>query len=549
MEIKTIDAIEKHALRKSQHEFARIGCALFFLVGVLAYSFIVSGALPNSAFLAVAAVIAGYMAMNIGANDVANNVGPAVGAKALTMGGALFIAIVFEAAGAFIAGGDVVSTIKNGIIHIDAFGTDTTSFIRAMMSALLAAALWLNLATFAKAPVSTTHSIVGGVMGAGIAAAGLGIVDWAMMLQISLSWLVSPLVGGVIAALVLLSIMKTIINQKNKIKASYHWVPIYLAIMSLAFVSYLVLKGLKLVWPSLLGQLNQFTGLNMTITLEPTFAFAFSTGLGIALIIYFSVKYRIKSNYDQLNNDSASVNVLFTVPLIFAAALLSFAHGANDVANAIGPLAAINEAVLSGGIAATAVVPSWVMAIGAFGLAIGLALYGPRLIRTVGSEITELDQVRAFSVAMAAALTVIIASQLGLPVSSTHITIGAIFGVGFLREWLEHSGDFADDIQQQKAKLSEHNRIFKALRSELDSLEKKPNKSEQQYSRITDLYRLMDERNGCVVSIKTWLKNNEKSVYVKRNAVRTIVTAWVITLPASAVMSASIYYIITAALV
>ena len=171
MEIKNIYQIEKRAIRKSHLELARIGFALFFLVGILAFSFTTSGGMPNSVFLAIAAVFGGYMAMNIGANDVANNVGPAVGSRALTMNGAIIIAIIFEAGGAFIAGGDVVSTIKKGIIDINDFGDDINGFLWAMMSALLAAALWLNLATMAKAPVSTTHSIVGGVMGAGIAAA------------------------------------------------------------------------------------------------------------------------------------------------------------------------------------------------------------------------------------------------------------------------------------------------------------------------------------------------------------------------------------------
>ncbi len=166
MEIKNIYQIEKQAIKKSHSELARIGFSLFFLVGILAFSVTTSGGMTNSIFLAIATVFGGYMAMNIGANDVANNVGPAVGSRALTMGGAIVVAMIFEASGAFIAGGDVVSTIKKGIIDIRAFGSDTNSFLWAMMAALLAAALWLNLATMAKAPVSTTHSIVGGVMGA-----------------------------------------------------------------------------------------------------------------------------------------------------------------------------------------------------------------------------------------------------------------------------------------------------------------------------------------------------------------------------------------------
>jgi PiT family inorganic phosphate transporter len=410
----------------------RIGLSLFFMVAVLTYSFLSTGGVPNNLFLAVAAVFGAYMAMNIGANDVANNVGPAVGSKALTMTGAIIIAGVFEAAGAFIAGGEVVKTIKKGIIDIAAFGNNTDSFVWAMMAALLSAAIWLNFATAVKAPVSTTHSIVGGVMGAGIAAAGFGIVAWGTMGKIALSWIISPVLGGIIAASFLLAIKKTIVYKEDKIAAAAIWVPIFVAIMSWAFVTYLTLKGLKNLWPHIV---DIFTFL--PDEKKPSFVVATILGLIVAGIVYVITKSLVMRRLSKIENSREGVNLLFTIPLIFAAALLSFAHGANDVANAIGPLAAINDAVMTGGISSSSGIPLWVMAIGALGIALGLALYGPKLIKTVGGEITELDQMRAFSVAMAASITVIIASGLGLPVSSTHIAIGGIFGVGFLREYLE----------------------------------------------------------------------------------------------------------------
>jgi len=539
-----MNTLEKQAMKKSHNELARIGFALFFLAGVLAYSFLASGGVPNNVFLAIAAVFGGYMAMNIGANDVANNVGPAVGSKALTMGGAIMIAMVFEAGGAFIAGGDVVSTIKKGIIDIDAFGSDTDSFLWAMMAALLAAALWLNIATMAKAPVSTTHSIVGGVMGAGIAAAGFTIVDWGTMGKIASSWVISPVIGGVIAASFLFAIKKTIIFRDNKIEASYRWVPIFVAIMSWAFVTYLVLKGLKKVWKPLVENFNEIMFFSIEVTKKPTFVMALTIGAVVAIIVYFKVKHSIKGKLASLKNDRSSVNVLFTVPLIFAAALLSFAHGANDVANAIGPLAAINDAVMTGGISAKAGIPIWVMGIGAFGIAIGLALYGPRLIRTVGSEITELDQMRAFSVAMAAAITVIIASQLGLPVSSTHIAIGGIFGVGFLREWLDTSSSAHDEIAQDKAELEDEKELLQALRKELKALNQKDKKTEQDYQRITTLYREIDKEEEAVKSAKKTLKQDVKNLYVKRDAIKKIITAWLITVPSAAVMAACLFFMI-----
>jgi len=538
MEILTVKKLEKEAMKSSGFDFIRLGMALFFMVIVLSYSFLTTGGIPNNMFLAIAALFGAYMAMNIGANDVANNVGPAVGSKALTMGGAIVIAAIFEAAGALIAGGDVVKTIKKGIIDISAFGGNTDSFIWAMMAALLAAALWLNLATMAKAPVSTTHSIVGGVMGAGIAAAGFSIVAWGTMGKIAASWIISPVLGGIIAAAFLYSIKKTMVFQEDKISASTKWVPVFVAIMSWAFVTYLTLKGLKKIWPSIVDIL-----IFLPQTKKPSFMVAAIFGLIIAVIVYFIVKKSVLAKAENIENSRAGVNQLFTVPLIFAAALLSFAHGANDVANAIGPLAAINDAVMTGGISSKAGIPLWVMAVGALGIALGLALYGPKLIRTVGSEITELDQMRAFSVAMAASITVIIASQLGLPVSSTHIAVGGIFGVGFLREYLAET-DKRDVIAEGKEAIDDEKKVLKALSSELKTLEAKTDKKKENYERIVTLYQMIDEEEEKIKEVKKDLKNAQKIKYVKRDAVKKIIAAWIITVPAAAILSAAIYFMI-----
>src|SRR3990167_7203595 len=229
MEIHTVEKLQKQALKKSSADFTRLGFSLFFMIGVLTYSFLSNGGISNNMFLAVAALIGAYMAMNIGANDVANNVGPAVGSKALTLTTAIIIAAIFEAAGALIAGGEVVKTIKNGIIDISAFGGNSDQFIWAMMAALLAAALWLNFATMMKAPVSTTHSIVGAVMGAGIAAAGFSVVNWGTMAEIVASWVVSPLLGGIVAAAFLFAIKKSIVMKDDKVEAAKVYVPIFVA--------------------------------------------------------------------------------------------------------------------------------------------------------------------------------------------------------------------------------------------------------------------------------------------------------------------------------
>lgn len=537
MEIQTIKKIEKEAIKSSGVDFIRLGAALLFMASVLIYSFATSGGVSNNTFLAIAALFGAYMAMNIGANDVANNVGPAVGSKALTLGGAIAIAAIFEAAGAFIAGGDVVQTIKNGIIDIKAFENNTQSFIWAMMAALLAGALWLNFATYVKAPVSTTHSIVGGVMGAGIAAAGFSIVSWGTMGAIVASWIISPILGGIIAALFLYAIKKTIIFKENKTEAAYKWVPIFVAIMSWAFVTYITLKGLKQVWPDIVSILSF-----LPQTKKPTFLVASLFGLGISAIVYTLVKSRTKKLLSTLHNTRKSVNLLFTIPLVFAAALLSFAHGANDVANAIGPLAAINDAILSGGISTKAGIPIWVMGVGAFGIAIGLALYGPKLIKTVGTEITELDQMRAFSIAMSAAITVIIASQLGLPVSSTHIAIGGVFGVGFLREWLDNEAK--EEQKVEKNLLEDEKRTLRAYQSELANLELKGEKLKNDYERIVELYKLIDLEEDKLKVAKKVLKTAEKKKYVKRDALKKIIAAWLITVPVAAMLSAAIYFMI-----
>jgi len=537
MDITTVKKMEKRALKESRFDFVRLGLGLLFIAAVLLFSLSEFGHIPNSAFLSIAALFGAYMAMNIGANDVANNVGPAVGSKALTMGGAIVIAAIFEASGAFIAGGEVIKTIKKGIIDISMFGGNTDAFIWAMMAALLAAALWLNLATYFKAPVSTTHSIVGGVMGAGIAAAGFSIVNWTTMGKIAASWIISPLLGGIIAALFLYAIKNTIVFKDDKAMAAKKWVPIFVGIMSWAFATYLTLKGLKKIWPSIVSTFGFLPDEK-----KPSFLVASIIGLVVGIIIYIAIKSIIgKKNID---NSRDGVNGMFTIPLIFAAALLSFAHGANDVANAIGPLAAISDAVQSGNIASQAGIPYWVMGIGALGISLGLALYGPKLIKTVGSEITDLDQIRAYSVAMAASITVIIASQLGLPVSSTHIAVGAIFGVGFLREYLETTTKIEVKIERREEKMTDEKMQLKALNAQMEILQAKESKTKEEYQEIVALYKTIDTEELRLKETKKKLKNAKKKKYVKRDAVKKIVAAWVTTVPAAAAMAALIYYTI-----
>ena len=521
MDIKTIKSMEK-ATAKSQSGLMKFVLAFSFIVAVYVWITFFHQSVQNDTFLVIGAIFGAYMAMNIGANDVANNVGPAVGSQALTMMGAIVIAAIFEASGAFIAGGDVVKTIKKGIID-PAMISDPQIFIWAMTAALLSAAIWLNLATSIGAPVSTTHSIVGGVMGAGIAAAGFSIVSWGTMGKIAASWVISPVLGGIIAAAFLYYIKKNIFSKDDMLSSATKVVPLLIGIMSWAFSTYIIIKGIKHL-------------------IKIPFPLALLIGLAIAVGVYMFVKPIIAKKAKTLQNSRDNVNILFTVPLIFSAALLSFAHGANDVANAVGPLAAINDAVMHNGINTKVGIPFWVMAVGAFGIAIGLALYGPKLIKTVGSEITELDQTRAFSIALAASITVIIASQLGLPVSSTHIAVGGVFGVGFLREYLYNSEE--NLLKQAKEKFKKDKKELEKLEAEFNKIEKLETKSQGDYEKIVELYEQIQEKKALVKVEKKDYKSIEKIKYVKRDAIKKIVASWIITVPAAAIMSAAVFFMI-----
>lgn len=444
------------------------GLALMFMVVAGLVAVLVMGGGPGTAVVVAAAVIGAYMALNIGANDVANNMGPAVGAKAVTLAGALVIAAVCETAGALLAGGEVVGTVSRGIVAPESVA-QPAHFVWAMMAALLAGALWINLATWLGAPVSTTHSIVGGVMGAGIAAAGFGAVNWPTMGAIAASWVVSPVLGGVFAALLLAVLNNRILYRPDKIAAARVWVPVMIGLMGGVFATYMALKGLSKIVRFSLGE-------------------SILIGLAVGVPLALAMVPVIRRQSRGLENRVKSIKPLFAIPLLLSAALMSFAHGANDVANAVGPLAAIVQAVQEGGASDRVTIPLWVMAVGAVGLSVGLVLFGPRLIHLVGSEITRLNAMRAWCVALSAALVVILASWLGLPISSTHVAIGGIFGVGFYREWY-------------------HERV------------------------------LQENRDAFALPVE----ERTRRKVVRRAHLVTILAAWVITVPATALLSATLF--------
>jgi len=517
VKLEDIQEIE-NATRFGRREMFHFGTCMLFIVLIILYvSTIDVLGRPFSIELIVAAMIGGYMAMNIGANDVANNVGPAVGSSALTLTGAIIIAGIFEASGALIAGGDVVSTIKKGIID-PALITDGQVFVWVMIAALLAGAVWLNLATAIGAPVSTTHSIVGGVLGAGMAAGGMEIVNWPTLGTIAASWVISPVLGGVIAALFLYWIKHTITYKKDMVKAARRMMPILLSLMVMAFATYLAMKGLSKIW-------------------KIEFKVALGIGATCAVVAYFLLIPAIAKQSKKLTNDKPSINTPFTLPLIFAAALLSFAHGANDVANAVGPLAAIHDSVTNGGVVTKAAIPIWVMMIGAIGIVLGLAMFGPKLIRTVGSEITQLDQMRAFCVAMAAAVTVIIASQLGLPVSSTHIAVGGVFGIGFLREYIK--SNYAVIIHE-----IEHHHEGRDQEQVEEFLETFNQASVQQKGQLLQQLKKNTAKAELFKEERKMLTKTYRQDLVKRSALVKIAAAWLITVPASAVMAGMTFFTI-----
>ncbi len=452
-----------------------LGVALAFIIVAGLAAAMLFGGEQGSFVVMAAAALGAYMAINIGANDVANNMGPAVGANALTMGGAIVIAALCESAGALLAGGDVVSTISKGIIDPSSM-EDSRIFIWAMMAALLSSALWVNLATWIGAPVSTTHSVVGGVMGAGIAAAGFATVNWASMGTIAASWVISPLLGGLIAAGFLWFIKARIMYQPDKIAAARRWVPVLIGIMMGTFATYLAVKGLKKI---------------IAIDL-PT---ALLIGAAVGALCYVGSAPLIRRQSEGLENRNKSLKVLFGLPLVISAALLSFAHGANDVANAVGPLAAIVHANAFGEFAGKVNIPLWVMVIGAFGISFGLILFGPKLLKMVGSQITKLNPMRAYCVALSAAITVIVASWLGLPVSSTHIAVGGVFGVGFFREWYHE--------------------------------------------------KRLDEAARTKSTKRIAAEERRRRKLVRRSHFMTIVAAWIITVPAAALLSAIVFWLLS----
>ena len=364
----------------------------------------------------IAALLAFYMAWAIGANDVANAMGTSVGSGALTVGGAIIVAAIFEFAGAFLAGGHVTDTVRKGMLDMSLIGRE--QLIYGMMASLASAGTLLIGATRFGLPISTTHSIVGAIVGFGAVAIGIDAVNWPKVLQISLSWITSPLLAGVIAFAIFHLIRSTILNKSNPVHQIRKYGPAFFFFVFFIIGLVTLFKGLKHI--------------NLDLDLMEALAGSVALGLIGSGIGAFFIR-RVQIGEADPDHRFDQVERIFVVLQILTACAIAFAHGSNDVANAIGPLAAIVNAVENVDLTAKAPVAPWMLAIGGLGIVIGLATWGYRVMETVGKKITELTPSRGFAAQLAAASTIVLASRLGIPISTTHTLVGAVLGVGLAR--------------------------------------------------------------------------------------------------------------------
>jgi PiT family inorganic phosphate transporter len=370
-------------------------------------------------YITLAAVFGIFMAWGIGANDVANAMATSVGSKALTIRQAIVVAAVFEFLGAVLAGGEVTSTIRKGIVDADLLGGNPELLIYGMLAALLAAGTWLLIASRNGWPVSTTHSIVGSIVG--FAAVGIGVdaVHWDKVGTIVMSWVVSPVTAGFIAYLIYMSVQSLILRHEDPLVRAKRYVPVYMFLAAFTITLVTILKGLKHV--------------GLDLSLPKAYAMAIAIGVVIALIGAIAIRRIQPDPKIEKKQHFYTVERVFGILMIVTACSMAFAHGSNDVANAIGPLAAVIGVAKSGIVGTTSNIPIWVLAIGGGGIVIGLATYGIRVIATVGHKITQLTPSRGFAAELAAATTIVIASGTGIPVSTTHTLVGAVLGVGLAR--------------------------------------------------------------------------------------------------------------------
>jgi len=363
-----------------------------------------------------------FMAWGVGANDVANAMGTSVGAGAITIKQAIIIAMIFEFAGAWLAGGEVTSTIRSSIIDVETAGFDERPelLVYGMLSSLLAAGIWLLIASKYGLPVSTTHSIIGAIVGFAAVGISFDSIMWGQIGSIVASWVISPLIAGIISFSLFMTVQHLVLSTDNPFANAKKYVPYYIFLVGFVIAMVTMVKGLRHV--------------GLEITFAQSAAMAIGFGIITMLIGVLMLRRIPEPSSGMMHNQFASVESVFAILMIFTACSMAFAHGSNDVANAIGPLAAINSVVRSGGVFETeSALPMWILLLGGFGIVSGLAVWGYRVIATIGRNITELTPSRGFAAELAAATTVVIASGTGIPVSTTHTLVGAVLGVGVAR--------------------------------------------------------------------------------------------------------------------
>ncbi|MDP6969160.1 MAG: anion permease [Gammaproteobacteria bacterium] len=374
--------------------------------------------------LLILAIIFGvFMAWGVGANDVANAMGTSVGSGAITLKQAIIIAMVFEFAGAYLAGGEVTATIRKGIIDPLTLQGTPEYLVYGMLSALLAAGTWLLIASMLGWPVSTTHSIVGAIVGFAAVAISVDAVNWGKVSTIVASWVVSPLLAGSISFFLFRSVQRLILDTATPFENAKRYIPIYMFMVGFMITMVTLIKGLKHV----------FKDLSLKISYPEMFMIASVIGILVAILGAYLMS-RVERNKAAEDNDRfANVEKVFAILMVFTACAMAFAHGSNDVANAVGPMAAAISTIKSGAITTKSSMPSWVLLAGGIGIIVGLATFGYKVMATIGKKITELTPSRGFAAELGASCTVVLASGIGLPISTTHTLVGAVLGVGLAR--------------------------------------------------------------------------------------------------------------------
>lgn len=505
--------------RPKPHFFVPVGKAATAAGFLLICTVMLFGSLDgidNTMLLFLAVVVGGYLALNIGANDAANNIGTAVGSGAITLGGALAVAVAGELAGAFLASDPVSTRLRANIFDPCVFGGGEV-LAQVLAAGMLAGAFWLHLATVMKTPISATHSVIGGLLGAGVYAGGWGVAQWDQISSFALIWLATPLAAALVGGSVLYAIEHLVISGPNLIGQARARVPLLIALLSLLLANYFFVKVAPEDW---------------AIREDHLIA-----GMAIAVSVFLIAQPWVHRMAQTIKNNRQGVSKLFVMPLILATAFFAFAHGANNAGNVAAPLAAIATIASDGMSPDEILLPTWTLAVSAFGIATGLLLYGSRIVHTVGSEITEIDKLRAFCIMFSAALVIGAASHFGFPVSTTHTVVGSIFGVGLFRELVQLN----ERRTLEKIRKCHDGKDIQALESFLQRFQGATLPKKHQM--LDALYREHGEVRLTPKEIRRINKLYHRGL-VKRSLFRRILGFWILTIPSAALLGALMISII-----